>query len=35
MTAEYGQLNGKIGSATTTITKQSEEDRAEPEANKL
>jgi hypothetical protein len=35
MTAEYGQLNGKTGSATTTTTKQPEEDRAEPEAKKL
>jgi hypothetical protein len=35
MTAEYGQLNGKTGSATTTTTKQPEEDHAEPEAKKL
>jgi hypothetical protein len=35
MTAVYGQLNGKIGSATTTTTKQPEEDHAEPEAKKL
>jgi hypothetical protein len=35
MTAEYGQLNGKIGSTTTTTTKQPKEDRAEPEAKKL
>jgi hypothetical protein len=35
MTAEYGKLNGKTGSATTTTTKQPEEDRAEPEAKKL
>jgi hypothetical protein len=35
MTAEYGQLNGKTGSATTTTTKQPEEDRVEPEAKKL
>jgi hypothetical protein len=35
MTAEYGQLNGKIGSATTTTTKQLEENYAEPDAKKL
>jgi hypothetical protein len=35
MTAEYGQLNGKIGNATTTTTKQPKEDRAEPKAKKL
>jgi hypothetical protein len=35
MTAEYGQLNGKIGSATTATTKQPEEDHTEPEVNKL
>jgi hypothetical protein len=35
MTAEYGQLNGKIGSATSTTTKQPEEDHAEPEPKKL
>jgi hypothetical protein len=35
MTAEYGQLNGKIESATITTTRQPEEDRAEPEAKKI
>jgi hypothetical protein len=35
MTVEYGQLNGKIESVTTTTTKQPEEDRAEPKAKKL
>jgi hypothetical protein len=35
MTAEYGQLNGKTGSATTTTTKQPKEDHAELEAKKL
>jgi hypothetical protein len=35
MTAEYGQLNGKIGSATTTTTKQLEEKYAEPDVKKL
>jgi hypothetical protein len=35
MAAEYGQLNGKTRSSTTTTTKQPEEDRAEPEAKKL
>jgi hypothetical protein len=35
MTAEYGQLNGKIGSTTTTTTKQPEEYRVEPKAKKL
>jgi hypothetical protein len=35
MIAEYGQLNGKTGSATTTTTKQPEEDRAELEAKKV
>jgi hypothetical protein len=34
MTAD-GQLNSKTESATTTTTKQLEEDRAEPEAKKL
>jgi hypothetical protein len=31
----HQQLNGKIGSATTTTTKQPKEDRVEPEAKKL
>jgi hypothetical protein len=31
LTAEYGQLNGKTGSATTSTTKQPKEDHAEPE----
>jgi hypothetical protein len=35
MTAEYGQLNSKTESATTTTTKQPEEDCTEPEAKKL
>jgi hypothetical protein len=35
MTAEYGQLNSKIGNATTTTTKQPEENYLEPEAKKL
>jgi hypothetical protein len=35
MTAEYGQLKGKIGSATITSTKQPEENHAEPETKKL
>jgi hypothetical protein len=35
MTAEYGQLNGKTGSATATTTKQPEENNAKPEAKKL
>jgi hypothetical protein len=35
MTAKYGQLNDKIGSATATTTKQHEENYAEPEAKKL
>jgi hypothetical protein len=35
MTSEYGQLNGKIGSATATTTKQLEENYVEPEAKKL
>jgi hypothetical protein len=35
MTAEYGQLNGKTRSATTTTTKRPEEDHAEPETKKL
>jgi hypothetical protein len=35
MTAEYGKLNGKTGSATATTTKQPEEDHAEPETKKL
>jgi hypothetical protein len=35
MTIEYGKLNGKTGSTTTTITKQPEENNAEPEAKKL
>jgi hypothetical protein len=35
MPAKYGQLNGKTESATKTTTKQSKEDRAEPEAKKL
>jgi hypothetical protein len=35
MTAEYGQLNGKTGSATAATTKQPEENYAEPEAKKL
>jgi hypothetical protein len=35
MTAEYGQLNGKAGSATATTTKQPEENLAEPKMKKL
>jgi hypothetical protein len=35
MTAKYGQLNVKTGSATTITTKQPEEDRVELEAKKL
>jgi hypothetical protein len=35
MTTEYGQCNNKIEKATTTTTKQTEEDIAEPEAKKL
>jgi hypothetical protein len=35
MTAEYGQLNGKIGSATATTTKQPKENHAELETKKL
>jgi hypothetical protein len=35
MTAEYGQLNGKTGSATATTTKQPEENHAEPKTKKL
>jgi hypothetical protein len=35
MTAEHGQLNGKIESATTTTTKQPKEDHTEPKAKKL
>jgi hypothetical protein len=35
MTAKYGQLNDKTGSATATTTKQHEENYAEPEAKKL
>jgi hypothetical protein len=35
MTVEYGQLNRKIGSATTSTTKQPKEDHAEPEMKKL
>jgi hypothetical protein len=35
MIAEYGKLNGKTGSATTTTTKQPEEDHTDPEAKKL
>jgi hypothetical protein len=34
-TTEYGQLNDKIGSATTTSTKQPKEDHKEPKAKKL
>jgi hypothetical protein len=33
--AEYGQINGKTGSATATTIKQPEENHAEPEAKKL
>jgi hypothetical protein len=35
MTAKYGQLINKTGSATEIITKQLEENYAEPEAKKL
>jgi hypothetical protein len=35
MTAEYGQLNGKTGSTTATITKKLEENYAELEVKKL
>jgi hypothetical protein len=35
MIAKYGQLNVQIGSAIATITKQPEENYAEPEAKKL
>jgi hypothetical protein len=35
MAAEYGKLNGKIGSATTTTTKRPEENHAELEMKKL
>jgi hypothetical protein len=35
MTAEYGQLNGKIGSTTITSTKQPKENHAEPKTKKL
>jgi hypothetical protein len=35
MTAEYGQLNGKTGSATTTTTKRPEENHAKPEMKKV
>jgi hypothetical protein len=35
MTTEYGQLNGKTGSATATTRKQSEENYAETEAKKF
>jgi hypothetical protein len=35
MTAEYGQLNDKTGSATTTTTKQPKENHVEPETKKL
>jgi hypothetical protein len=34
MTAEYGQLNGKAGSANATTTKRPEENHAEPEMKK-
>jgi hypothetical protein len=35
MTAEYGQHNGKTGSAAAPTTKQPEENYVEPEAKKL
>jgi hypothetical protein len=35
MTTEYGQLNGKTGSATTTTTKRPEENHVETETRKL
>jgi hypothetical protein len=35
MTAEYGQLNGKIGGETITTTKRPKENHAEPETKKL
>jgi hypothetical protein len=35
MTAEYGQLNVKAGSTTTTTTKRPEENHAGPEMKKL
>jgi hypothetical protein len=35
MTAEYGQLNSKEGSATATTTKRPEENHAEPKTKKL
>jgi hypothetical protein len=35
MRAEYGQLNGKTGSATATTTKRPEENHADPKTRNL